>query len=234
MMKLVSKLRHDKATSAQLRNNLRQAVTGQHRDLSTVPILLRPGRPLEIARRVVTVIIDPVERVFRRGARPDLGKKFLEGRKTKGDATATVVLEARGFAIATSLLGGLVGRIFRRMLALLSLSVRSVGGKDSLSMKTAARATSSAKKLIGPDTAKPTASTHAEPKRSIAPALTLMTEVVNNKPPLEAKAEKIAGAGTRKSLGNWFKINNGGHVDLLNRFTMCGGSSNLPSYSPLF
>lgn len=76
----------------------RFTVVGQKLDASRVRILLLRRGPAHVARLVVAVVIDTVDRVLRRGARPDVGQEAFE-RVAPGfadvDASTAVVWEAR-------------------------------------------------------------------------------------------------------------------------------------------
>ena len=73
------------------------AVVGNQADCSLVPVLLFLDRPAHIARLVVPVVVrETVNRVLRRGPRPDVGEKGSERSApflADANPSATVVLE---------------------------------------------------------------------------------------------------------------------------------------------
>jgi hypothetical protein len=81
---------------------------------SAVCMLLGLGCPSDIARLIVAIVVDAVERVFSRGTRPYRRQELIEGCEAELDPTAAVISPRSILHIGTPLSGSVKGEILRR------------------------------------------------------------------------------------------------------------------------
>lgn len=118
----------------------RQGLTSHTHATVIVPVsgLLMARRPPTVLRGVWAIIVDPIDRVLRRGARPHVGIEGLEGvapAVTDRDASATVAGVGLVVGVSTPLDRSLPGSIFRRA----EPSMLRRGDAGPLSLETTAR-----------------------------------------------------------------------------------------------
>lgn len=170
--------------------------------ITTIVSLLNTSCPANIARLVVTVVINSVERVLSGGARANVVEKFIKRVKAKFDASTAITHISRVFRIVAPILRRLPRAIFGRQLFNSRRSVDNVHLLTQFESEATTRIDAPISQISSSNNAPITAVTFTQPQNLVARSASVNAHNEQfSKPPTNQIIEVVASANKRTKRG---------------------------------